>query len=70
MPTRVLVIEDDPAIAELVDFHLSRAGHTVTHVSTARDALDATAAQTFELLGPRSRPARLRRHHRVPAYSP
>ncbi|MDE3101338.1 MAG: response regulator transcription factor [Chloroflexota bacterium] len=35
---RVLVVEDDPAVAELVSLYLRNAGYTVTHASTAAGA--------------------------------
>ena len=38
MPARVLLIEDDEALRELLQFHLSQAGFTVSAVDRAEDA--------------------------------
>ena len=40
MPSRILVVEDDPDIAELVEHHLSRAGYDTSVVGTGTDALE------------------------------
>ena len=40
MPSRILVVEDDPDIAELVEHHLSRAGYDTSVVATGTDALE------------------------------
>lgn len=40
MPSRILVVEDDPDIAELVEHHLSRAGYDTSVVASGADALD------------------------------
>jgi len=40
MPSRILVVEDDPDIAELVEHHLSRAGYDTSVVGTGNDALE------------------------------
>ena len=50
MPTRVLVVEDDPDIAELVARYLEKAGYTATRVSSGRDALDAVRAKAPDLI--------------------
>jgi CheY-like chemotaxis protein len=39
---RVLVVDDDEVVREVVLAHLRRAGHRVLDASTAQDALDAT----------------------------
>ena len=39
MPSRILVVEDDPDIAELVEHHLTRAGFSTRVVGTGTDAL-------------------------------
>lgn len=39
-PTRVLVVDDEPAIANVARLALERAGHTVTSVTAARAALE------------------------------
>jgi len=50
MSTRVLVVEDDPDISELVARYLEKAGYTPTRVSSGRDALDAVRAKAPELI--------------------
>ena len=50
MSTRVLVVEDDPDIAELVARYLEKAGYTATHVASGRDALDAVRAKAPDLI--------------------
>jgi DNA-binding response OmpR family regulator len=48
--TRVLVVEDDRDIAELVRRYLERAGFAVTHVSSGKDALTRLAQGPPDLL--------------------
>ena len=50
MPTSVLVVEDDPDIAELVGRYLEKAGYTPSRVSSGRDALDAVRAKAPDLI--------------------
>ncbi len=50
MSTRVLVVEDDLDIAELVARYLEKAGYAATRVSSGRDALDAVRAKTPDLI--------------------
>jgi len=50
MSTRVLVVEDDPDIAELVARYLEKAGYAATRVSSGRDALDAVRAKAPDLI--------------------
>jgi DNA-binding response OmpR family regulator len=50
MPTSVLVVEDDPDIAELVGRYLEKAGYTASRVSSGRDALDAVRAKAPDLI--------------------
>src|SRR3984893_16556817 len=50
MSTRVLVVEDDPDIAELVGRYLEKAGYTASRVSSGRDALDAVRAKAPDLI--------------------
>src|SRR6266487_667883 len=50
MTTRILVVEDDPDIAELVDRYLSKAGFATDGVSSGREALDAIVAKAPDLL--------------------
>jgi DNA-binding response OmpR family regulator len=50
MPTRVLVVEDDPDIAALVARYLEKAGYAATRVSSGRDALDEVRAKAPDLI--------------------
>ena len=50
MSTRVLVVEDDPDIAELVARYLEKTGYTATRVASGRDALDAVRARAPDLI--------------------
>src|SRR5436305_13432226 len=45
MTSRILVVEDDPDIAELVARYLDKAGFTTERVASGRDALTAIAAR-------------------------
>jgi DNA-binding response OmpR family regulator len=47
---RVLVVEDDPDIAQLVAHYLEKAGFTTEIASSGRDALSSVAAQPPDLL--------------------
>ena len=38
-PRRVLIVEDDPAIRELLRLHLTLGGHAVEETDNGRDAL-------------------------------
>jgi two-component system, OmpR family, alkaline phosphatase synthesis response regulator PhoP len=50
MTTRILVVEDDPDIAELVERYLSKAGFSTDRVASGKDALDAIAVKAPDLL--------------------
>ncbi|MGB7220107.1 MAG: response regulator transcription factor [Vicinamibacterales bacterium] len=50
MPARILVVEDDPDIAELVARYLDKAGYTTTRLSSGREALDAVRAKPPDLI--------------------
>ncbi len=50
MPTRILIVEDDPDIADLVARYLDKAGYITEHAATGRDALQAIAARPPGLL--------------------
>lgn len=50
MPARVLIVEDDPSIAELIAVHLIHEGHEVTRVETAQRAVETTASKAFDLV--------------------
>ena len=47
---RVLVVEDDPDIAQLVAHYLEKAGFTTEIASSGRDALTSVAAQPPDIL--------------------
>jgi len=50
MPTRILVVEDDQDIAQLVARYLEKAGFAADVVSSGRDALTAIRARAPDLL--------------------
>ncbi len=50
MASRILIVEDDPDIAELVARYLDKAGFATERVSTGRDALAAIAARLPDAL--------------------
>jgi DNA-binding response OmpR family regulator len=50
MPMRILIVEDDPDIAELVGRYLDKAGFTTERIASGREALTAIVARPPELL--------------------
>ena len=50
MTTRILVVEDDPDIAELVQRYLTKAGFLVDRASSGREGLDAIRLKSPDLL--------------------
>jgi len=50
MPTRILIVEDDPDIAELMARYLDKAGFTTERTASGRDALQAVGARPPELI--------------------
>src|SRR5882672_8178846 len=50
MSTRILIVEDDPDIAELVAHYLGKAGYTTERIVSGRDALAAIAAKPPDLV--------------------
>src|ERR1700736_729218 len=50
MPTRILVVEDDPDIAELVARYLGKAGFSIEMISSGRDAVAAVTARPPDVL--------------------
>ena len=50
MKTRILIVEDDPDIAELVARYLDKAGFTTEHAGSGRDALQAVSARPPDLI--------------------
>jgi two-component system alkaline phosphatase synthesis response regulator PhoP len=49
-PISVLVVEDDPAIRELLRLHLAHGGYAVEEIENGRDALARTGAVRFDLI--------------------
>ncbi len=47
---RILIIEDDPEIAELVALHLRDQGWTTAHFANGHAGLDAARAESFDLV--------------------
>jgi len=50
MNTRILIVEDDPDIAELVERYLARAGFQIDRAANGREALHAVAARMPDLM--------------------
>src|SRR5438034_8076121 len=50
MASRILIVEDDPDIAELVARYLDKAGFITERVATGRDALTSVAARPPDLV--------------------
>src|SRR6476646_8575417 len=50
MSARVLVVEDDPDIAEPVGRYLDKAGYSTARVSSGRDALDSVRTKPPDLM--------------------
>lgn len=50
LASRILVVEDEPAISDVVATALRYQGHTVTQVNHGRDGLDAAMANDYELV--------------------
>lgn len=50
MPARILIIEDDPALSELLDYNLSAAGYDVVKASSAEDGQLFLSEQSFDLI--------------------
>jgi DNA-binding response OmpR family regulator len=48
--TRVLVVEDDPDIAELVSRYLDKAGYVSSRVTSGREALEAVRSKAPDLI--------------------
>ena len=54
MPTRILIVEDDPDIADLVARYLDKAGFVTERAASGREALQTIGARPPELDRPRS----------------
>jgi DNA-binding response OmpR family regulator len=50
MPSNILVVEDDPDIADLVVRYLEKTGYATTRASSGRDALDAIRVKPPDLV--------------------
>jgi len=50
MSTRILIVEDDPDIAQLVAHYLDKAGFTTERITSGRDALASIAARPPDLV--------------------
>ncbi|MFF2850181.1 response regulator transcription factor [Streptomyces sp. NPDC058001] len=50
VPARVLVVDDDPTVAEVVSGYLTRAGHTVDHAPDGPNALAQATAHRPDLV--------------------
>src|SRR3954453_16686400 len=50
MPTRILIVEDDPDIADLVRRYLDKAGFITERAASGREALQAIGARPPELV--------------------
>lgn len=49
MSKRILVAEDERAIAHALTLKLEKGGHTVTHVSTGKEALEKLTSESYDL---------------------
>jgi DNA-binding response OmpR family regulator len=49
-PARILVVDDDPTVAEVVTGYLHRAGHSVDHAADGPTALDRAARHRHDLV--------------------
>ena len=47
---RILVIEDDPSVAEFVCGGLREAGHTVDHADNGKDGLFLATTETYDAM--------------------
>lgn len=49
-PKKILVAEDNPALAAVIKFNLQQAGYQVTVVNNGLSALDAAEAEPFDMV--------------------
>ncbi len=49
-PARILAVEDEPDLAELIKYHLLRAGHVVSTAGTGWDAIAAVRHERPDLI--------------------
>ena len=49
-PRHVLIVEDDPAIRELLRLHLSLVGYSVDEIDNGRDAMTRASATRYDLM--------------------
>ena len=50
LPYRILVVEDEPDVRDLLDFTLRAAGHRVDSVTSGRDALELLADHSYDVI--------------------
>ena len=50
MPQLILVVDDDPAVVELIELNLLEAGYEVMTAATGRDALEKIAVRRSDLI--------------------
>ena len=64
--TKVLVVDDDPALLKALRIGLTARGDEVVTAHSGSEAINQVALAVPELVDPRPRPARHRRHRGVP----
>lgn len=50
MNGKILVVDDEEAIAEIIEYNLNREGYNVTTAFNGRECLDITAKENFDLI--------------------
>lgn len=50
MPAKILVVEDEPALAKLIAYNLAQAGYSVVTAGTGYDGLEAARSETPDLI--------------------
>jgi two-component system, OmpR family, alkaline phosphatase synthesis response regulator PhoP len=49
-PARILAVDDEPALTDLVRYHLARAGHQVTVAASGWEAIEAVRRERPDLI--------------------
>ena len=49
-PAKILLADDEPEVAEVIELMLLRCGYLVTVVNSGREALDAFSAENYDLV--------------------
>ena len=49
-PVKILLADDEPDVAEVIELMLCRCGHQVTVVNSGQEALDAFSAENYDLV--------------------